>query len=182
MRAFSVVLAAVVAATAMAGKYHDSSRPCFRKSEARDEVITGPRMHEALDMSAVPTSLDWRAQLKGMGGSISAARQQVSPLLKCPLFRTPVSRLLVPSTSLLPSPSRCALPLTPLELRSTSPSESAVQPDRSGRLSPANLPESLPVPLIRVARLTPARPTPPPVLDSQLLWRVLGLCCNLGHV
>ncbi|CAE7266715.1 CTSZ [Symbiodinium sp. KB8] len=82
MRTFSVVLAAVVAATAMAGKFHDSSRPCFRKSEARDEVITGPRMHEALDMSAVPTSLDWRVQLQSMGGSISAARQQVSPLLK----------------------------------------------------------------------------------------------------
>ncbi|KAA0165852.1 hypothetical protein FNF28_03358 [Cafeteria roenbergensis] len=79
MRTFSVVLAAVVAATAMAGKFHDSSRPCFRKSEARDEVITGPRMHEALDMSAVPTSLDWRVQLQSMGGSISAARQQHQP-------------------------------------------------------------------------------------------------------
>jgi hypothetical protein len=77
MRTTALLLAALTSVVS-AGKYHDPSQPCFRKSDARDEVLTHPKMHEVLDMSAAPASMDWRQLLQSMGGSISAARQQVS--------------------------------------------------------------------------------------------------------
>ena len=67
------------AAFAAAGKFHDPSRPCFRRSEHRDEVLAGPRMHDIIDVGAAAKTLDWREELKNMGGSISAARQQHQP-------------------------------------------------------------------------------------------------------
>jgi cathepsin X len=63
-----------------ASRLHDPRQPGFvRNDEFRNELLTMPKMHEVVDLAALPSSLDWRAELKNEGSQISAARQQHVP-------------------------------------------------------------------------------------------------------
>lgn len=74
----AVLLAAV--AVANAGKFHRHA--CYRRHPDRAEKVLSPRPHETMDVSSLPTALDWR-NVSGVN-LVTLNRNQHIPNVRAP--------------------------------------------------------------------------------------------------